>query len=177
MATTYFIDAVHSQVAFSVPHLAISAYRNRFRKVSGLVTLDDQNPAASSLEASVEVASIDVDDPGLRDKLLSEEFFGAAANPQLTFKSKEVSKVDAKHWKARGELSMHGITHPLELEIEELGTKNNPFAKRPMRAFIARGKVNRGDYNMKWNVPLDSGEWYLGETVTLELQIEVLKKD
>lgn len=175
--TSYFIDAVHSQVAFSVPHLVISAYRNRFRKITGMVVLDEESPSASSVEAAVEVASIDVDDQGLRDKLLGDEFFGAQANPQMTFKSSEVTKVDAHHWKAKGDLSIHGITKPVELELEDLGGKNNPFAKRPMRGFLARGKINRGDYGMKWNVPLDTGEWYLGETVSLELQIELLRKE
>ena len=177
MATTnWFIDSVHSSVEFEVQHLMISTYRSRFRTVKGAVVLDDENPSASSLRAEIDVRSIDADDPGLRDKLMGEGFFHAEKHPSITFKSTRVAKVDERHWTADGELSLAGVTRPATLAIEALGGATNPFAQRPMRAFRARTRIDRGEYGFKWNVPLEGGGVYLGEAIQVDLQIELLRE-
>jgi polyisoprenoid-binding protein YceI len=175
-ASTWAIDAVHSSAEFSLEHLGVSTYRGRFRAVKGTVVLDDDSPANSSIEAAIDVRSVDVDDKKLFDSLMGGDFFDVERHPHITFKSAQVEKLGDTQWRAQGELTIRGVTRPIELTIEDKGGANNPFAKRPMRAFLAHGEIDRGEYELRWNVPLDNGGQYLGERVAIDLHIELLKQ-
>lgn len=175
-STTWVVDPVHSAVEFEVAHMHVSTFKGRFGQMEGTLVLDEQNPSASSLQASAEAKSVEVKDPGLYDRLLSDDFFSAEKNPKLLYRSTKVEKRDATHWHVEGELTLRGVTRPVPLEVEALGGGNHPFARVPMKAFRARGELNRADFGMKWNAALDTGAAYLGEKVRLSLQIELLQR-
>ncbi|MBL9039716.1 MAG: YceI family protein, partial [Archangium sp.] len=103
-----------------------------------------------------------------------DQFFNAEKHPQLRFKSTKVAKSGAE-WTFTGTLTIAGITQPFELKAKELGERNHPFIGKPIRAFTATGALDRAAYGMKWNAPLDTGAAYLGERVTIELNIELVR--
>lgn len=173
--TRWVVDGAHSSVEFEVQHMSISVYRNRFRTLEGTLVLDDEHPERSSLEASVDLRSIDLAPGKFLDKLYGEEFFQVEKQPKMTYVSKVVERLDPHTWKVQGELTLRGVTHPLELAVEDRGSANSPFSKKAMRSFRARGVLRRSDFGITWNAPLDTGAMYLGEKVTLELHIELFE--
>lgn len=175
-AETWVVDSVHSSAEFAVSHMAISTYRGRFRQMAGKVVIDEEHPSKSSIEATVAVKSVDIEPGGLFDKLMGDEFFWVDKHPNLQFQSTQVERVDGTHWKVQGNLSIRGVSRPVELTVEDKGGGNNPFARKPMRSFHAHGELDRGEWGMKWNFPLDTGAKYLGEKVAIDLFIEVLKQ-
>lgn len=173
--TSWKIDPNHTSVEFAVAHMHVSTFRSRFGEVAGEVVLDLEDPASSSIEARVAVQSLQIREKGFYDKLMGPDFFAAEAHPQMTFRSTKVARLDDTRWRAEGELTLRGVAKPLTLEIEAQGGGNNPFARVPMQAFLATGTLDRAEWGMKWNVPLDIGKPYLGEQVQLRLQVELLK--
>lgn len=156
----------------------VSTYRSGFTKLSGKVTLDEENPSASSIEATIEAKSL-ATDPKTRfyEVMQGEEFFDSEKHPQLVFKSAAVSRSDATHWRADGTLSIRGVERPFGLDVEFIGEANQPFNKKRMRAFRATGSLDRRDYGMKWQATLDTGAAYLGEKIHITLIIELLKAE
>lgn len=174
MTTRWNIDPVHTSAVFEVQHMQVSTYRSNFTRVSGTVMLDDEKPEASSIEARIDVKSIGIASGKLLEVMLGEQFFQADKHPELVFKSSTVEKTDATHWRAEGTLEMRGIARPFTLAIEELGRANHPFNKKPLRAFRASGELDRLDWGITWQAQLDTGAKYLGEKVTVSLQVELL---
>ena len=175
--TRWTVDTVHSAAEFEVQHMAISTYRNRFSAMAGTLLLDEDHPEATQLSATVEAKSLELAPGHFFDALMGADFFQAEAHPQFRFQSHSAQRTDAQHWTISGDLTLRGVTQPLTFEVVDLGGGNNPFAKKPMRAFTAEATLDRGSYGMKWNVPLDSGARYLGEKVTLRLHIELLRQE
>lgn len=176
-ATTWAIDPVHSAAEFDLMHMQVSTFRSGFRIVQGTLVFDEANPANSKVQAKIDARSINVDDKPLLDRLMDQEFFFVTQHPYITFESTSVEKVDATHYRAKGNLGIRGVERPVTLEIEALGGANHPFARLPMKAFRATTSINRGDFGMKWNAVLDTGAAYLGEKVNITLQIELLKQE
>lgn len=174
--TNWVVDAVHSAVEFEIAHMHVSTFKGRFARVEGTLALDEEHPSQSALQAAVEVKCIEVEDKGLYDRLMGDDFFSAEKHPQLLYRSTGVEKQDDTHWRVEGELTIRGITRPVPLTVEALGGGNHPFARVPMKAFRATGELNRADYGMKWNAALDTGAAYLGEKVRISLQIELLRR-
>lgn len=152
----------------------ISTYRSSFTGVSGDVVLDDENPAASSIQAQIDVRSLAVPAGRFQEVMLGADFFQAEQHPQLVFKSTRVERRDSAHWRAEGTLSIRGIEKPFALDIQAIGEANQPFNKVPMRAFRATGILDRTDYGITWQAALDTGAAYLGEKVIVTLNVELL---
>jgi len=176
MSKPWILDPAHTSVDFEVSHMHVSTFHGRFGTVAGTLVLDEATPANSSLEATVEAKSLEVRDPGLYGRLMGPDFFHAEQHPLLAYRSTKVERRDDTHWHVEGELSLRGVTRSVPLEVEALGGGNHPFARVPMKAFRAQGELDRGDYGMKWNAPLDTGAKYLGERVRIRLQVELLQR-
>jgi polyisoprenoid-binding protein YceI len=168
------VDPIHTSAEFEVQHMHISTYRSRFTGVAGEVVLDDENPAASSIQAQIDVRSLAVPGGRFQEIMLGADFFQAEQHPQLVFKSTQVQRTSSSHWRAEGTLSIRGIEKPFTLEIEGIGEANQPFNKVPMRAFRATGVLDRTAYGITWQAALDTGAAYLGEKVTVTLNVELL---
>ena len=171
VAGTWDIDAAHSTVGFSVRHMMVSKVRGYFREFSGeLVTAED--PAQSSVTATIELASIDTRQEQRDAHIRSADFFDVENHPQMTFRSTAV-RTDGADWFVDGELTIKGSTKPVTLALELNGF--GPDAYGGTRAgFSARTEINRNDFGVDIKMPMDGGGVVVGDKVSVELEIEAV---
>ena len=170
---TWTIDASHSEVGFSVRHLGISKTRGRFGGFTGTLHVDAENPANSSVEVSIDAASIDTKDAGRDEHLRSADFFDAEQFPALTFRSTAVRGSGAD-WVVEGELTIRGVTRPVTLETELVGLQRDPWGNDRV-GFAATAEVNREEFGLTWNAALETGGVLVGRNVKIHLDIEAIK--
>lgn len=174
-AATYDIDSSHSSAGFTVRHLAVSNVRGEFGKVTGTVEYDDKDVSKTKIDATIDVSSIDTRDSKRDEHLKSPDFFEVAKYPTITFKSTKVEK-GPKGLKVTGDLTMHGVTHPVVLAVEGPAKEvKDPWGNTRIGA-AATTKVARKDYGISFNKTLDSGGLMLGEEVAVAIDVELLKK-
>lgn len=169
------IDPAHSRAAFAVKHMMFTTVRGHFKVLSGHVHIDEQNPANSSVDAQVETASIDTGEPRRDEHLRSADFFDAQQYPTLTFKSTSVEHLGGNEYNVIGDLTIHGVTRPVTLKAEYGGQGKTPFGTLAA-GLSAKGKINRKDWGLNWNAPLEAGGWLVGEDVNIEIDLEVVNK-
>jgi len=180
MATTlsiWIIDPVHSSVEFSLDYMGFSTYRTGFRALEGSLEFDAARPAASSVSASIQVASVDVTNDRLMSRLMDADLLGGKEHPTITFKSTRVEAVDPAHWKVTGDLTIHGVTRQVVLDTRYLGQAMHPFSKKLAAAFRAETAIDRREFGVTWNAAMDTGGAYLGERVHISLAIMVVRQD
>ncbi len=170
---TWIIDPSHSVVEFSVKHMMVATVKGRFEKVSGSIELDDVNPSASKVEATIETSSINTSDEKRDGHLKSGDFFEVEKYPTITFTSTSVKKVSDGEYKAEGDLTMHGVTRPVTLEIEYSGQAKGPYGDT-RAGFSAHTSVNRKDFGLNWNVGLEAGGVLVSEKVNINLEISAV---
>jgi polyisoprenoid-binding protein YceI len=175
--STWTIDPVHTTVGFEVQHMGMATFRGRFRNVEGTITLDEANPTNSTVAATIDVASLDIVSDRLAGHLNSQDFFVVETYPAITFRSTRVTQQDDTHWTVIGDLTIRDTTREVALATTYLGQGTHPFSKRTIAGFHAETAINRGDFGLNWNVALDTGAQYVGERVTITLDIEAIKQD
>jgi polyisoprenoid-binding protein YceI len=176
LASTWDIDPAHSTVEFSVRHMMVTTVKGQFQKVKGTVELDEKDASKSSVEMSMETASIDTREQKRDAHLKSADFFDAAKFPALTFKSTKVEKAGKGKLKVTGDLTMHGVTKPVVLMVEGPSASiKDPFG-RTVRGVMATGKLDRKDWGMTWNKALDSGGMVVSDEVKLEINAELAER-
>ena len=170
--TTWNIDPAHSVVEFKVKHMMISNVKGSFPKVSGVLTLDEANPAASKVEASVEVASIETRDAQRDGHLKSADFFDVEKYPTMTFVSTAVNPAAGT---VEGDLTIKGITNKVTFEVEgpTLPAKD-PWGNLRV-AISATTKISRKEFGLTWNAALETGGVLVGDDVTITLDAEFVK--
>jgi polyisoprenoid-binding protein YceI len=175
-ATTWTIDPDHSNVGFKVRHMMVSNVKGNFEKHSGTVDINDQDITKSKVTVSIETASVSTNVKKRDDHLRSADFFDVAKFPTMTFVSKKVAKVGKDKLKVTGDLTLHGVTKEVILDVEG----PSPESKDPWgnfrRGVSASTKINRKDFGLVWNAALETGGVAVGEEVTITLEIEMLKK-
>ena len=173
--STWNIDPAHSSAQFSVRHLAISTVRGTFSKISGTVLLDESDVTKSTVNVSIDVATVDTHEPNRDADLRTDKFFDVAKYPTMTFKSKKVEQVAPGKLKVTGDFTLHGITKEVVLDIEG----PTPPVKDPwgnQRAAVsASTKINRQVYGVKWNANMDNGGVVVGDDVSITLDVEMVK--
>ncbi len=174
-AVEYQIDPVHSSAHFSVRHLMVSNVRGEFAKVTGKVIYDPKNLKASSVEATIDATSINTHEPKRDNHLKSPDFFDVAKFPTLTFKSKRVEKAGKGKLRVTGDLTIHGVTREVVLDVEGPvpEVKMGPNLKSGASASTT---INRKDFGLVWNKALDSGGVVVGDEVKITLEIEMGRK-
>jgi polyisoprenoid-binding protein YceI len=168
--TTWTIDPNHSSVEFSIRHL-FSKVPGKFTKFSGTIVYDGANAPASSVKAEIDAASISTANEKRDGHLKSEDFFDVAKYPTIVFESTSASGAGENKLKVSGNLTMHGVTKPVTLDVTFLGAGPG-MGGRQVSGFEAVGKVNRKDFNIIWNRNLDQGGTLLGDDVDIRLNIE-----
>ncbi|HLK18415.1 MAG TPA: YceI family protein [Bryobacteraceae bacterium] len=173
---TYDIDPTHSSAHFKVRHLMISWVRGEFTKVSGKVTFDDANPAASSVTAEIDVNSINTREPDRDKHLLSADFLDAANYPTIKFQSTGVARDGSGEYKLNGNLTIRGITHPVVLEVDSV----TPEIKDPW-GFFRRGaaattKISRKEFGAAFHQVLETGGVVVGDEVEISIDVELVRK-
>jgi polyisoprenoid-binding protein YceI len=174
---TWTIDPVHSSVEFSLDYMGFSTYRTGFRALEGSLAFDAARPAASSVNASILVASVDVTNDRLMSRLMDPDLLGGKDHPTITFKSTRVEALDQAHWNVTGDLTIHGVARPVVLDTRYLGQAMHPFSKKIAAAFRAETAIDRRDFGVTWNAAMDTGGAYLGERVQIALAILALRQD
>jgi polyisoprenoid-binding protein YceI len=173
--TTWSIDPTHSNVEFAVRHLMIATVKGRFTTVEGTVVLDDANPAASTAEITVQVASIDTREPQRDAHLRSADFFDVEKYPTLTFRSSGVSDVTADGFSLAGDLTIHGVTRPVTLEVINEGRGKDPWGGE-RAGYAATTRIKRSDFGLTWNQLLETGGLAVSDEVKISLDVELVKK-
>jgi polyisoprenoid-binding protein YceI len=171
---SFDIDKVHSQVGFSIRHL-FSKVQGQFKEYSGTIVMDQAKPAASSVDVTIQTASIFTDNDRRDAHLRSPDFFAADSFPTLTFKSTKVVPAGKDKYEVTGDLTMRGVTKSVVLDVEFLGMGEVAIGGQSMgtkAGFEATTSVNRHDFGINWNKTLDVGGVMLGEDVAISLHIE-----
>ncbi len=167
----YAIDPAHSQVDFSIKHLAISTVRGRFALKEGTVALDPSDVTKSNVTAVIDVASVDTGAPQRDGHLKSPDFFDTAKFPTATFKSTSVKR-SGSGYDVIGDLTLHGVTKPVTLHMEEPSKEQAGNDKKLRRGFTATTTLHRQDFGVSWNGTLKSGDNLLGDDVKMTFDIE-----
>lgn len=170
------IDTAHSEINFTVRHMMISNVRGRFERFEGSVEFDEQNPTNSSVEVKIEAASINTREPQRDAHLKSPDFLDVEKFPYLVFKSKKIEVIDSNHGRITGDLTIRDVTNEVTLDVEYNGTVKSPFGYTSA-GFSASTSINRKDWGLQWNVPLETGGWLVGETVHINIEIEMIKEE
>ncbi|CAN5721700.1 YceI family protein [soil metagenome] len=168
-AGTWNIDLAHSSAGFSVRHMMVSKVRGQFSAFDGAIVVAD-DPLASTVEATIEVESIDTRDPKRDAHLRSPDFFDAENYPQITFRSTGL-ETDGDDVKLNGDLTIKGVTRPITLAVEVGGVLQDPWGLT-RAGFTASGTLNRSEFGLEWNAALETGGVVIGDKVTLDLDIE-----
>lgn len=172
---THTIDASHSLIEFSVKHMMVTTVKGRFKNFSGDVEIDATNPAASKVDVTVETASIDTGSEQRDAHLRGADFFDAEKYPTITFTSKKVEPLGDDKYRVIGDLTAHGVTRELPLEITREGVAKNMYGKE-VQAFSAALAISRKDFGLEWNVALENGGWLVSDQVKISLEIEAVEK-
>jgi polyisoprenoid-binding protein YceI len=174
--STWQIDPNHSAAQFAVRHLAISTVRGAFSKVSGTVQLDDKDISKSTVDVTIDAASVDTRVPDRDKDLRSDHFFDVEKYPTLSFKSTKVEQVEAGKLKVTGDLTIHGVTKQVVLEVEgPTAPVKDPWGNQRAAA-NASTKINRQDFGVKWNAKMDNGGWVVGDDVAITIDVELVQK-
>ena len=172
--TTWTVDPNHSSAQFTVRHMGLSNVTGTFNKVSGTAQLDDSNWTKSNVDAVIDVASVDTRVEGRDKDLRSPNFFDAEKYPTMEFKSKSVQK-NGDGLKLIGDLTMHGVTKEVTLNLDAPGTAVTDPWGNARRGFSASTTINRKDWGLTWNNTLKTGELVVGDNVKIEINVELVK--
>ena len=172
---SWTIDLSHSQITFSVRHMMISNANGRFETFTGVVDFNEQNPSASSVNVEIAADSINTRDAQRDGHLKSPDFLNAAEFPMLTFKSTRVETLDANHGKIYGDLTIRNITRPVVLDTEYAGSAKSPWGNTSA-GFSASTKISRKEWDLNWNVALETGGWLVGDQININIELEIVKQ-
>ena len=174
---TWQIDPGHSSFQFKIRHMMVSNVRGDFGKITkGVIFLDDREVSNIKAEVIIEAASINTGHAKRDEHLRGPDFFDVTRYPTITFVSKQVTRIDSDKLRATGELTIHGITREIILDVYGL----TPEIKDPggtfRRGVTATSKINRKDFGLTWNRVLDTGGVVVGDEVEISVEIEMLRK-
>ena len=173
-ADMYNVDKGHSEAMFTVKHL-MSRVTGRFNDFTGTINVDPANPAASTVEFTINAASVDTDNADRDKHLKSPDFFDVEKNPTITFKSTKVTPAGNNKYNVEGTLTMRGVSKQVTLPVEFLGFGKDPWGNEKA-GFAIETTLNRKDYGILWNKALDQGGYVLGDDVKIVINLETAKK-
>ncbi len=173
--TGWKIDPAHSNVEFTVTHLIISEVTGRFTEFEVMLTQTKDDFTGSSIDATINVKSVSTDNERRDKHLLTPDFFNSEKYPTITFKSTSFKSSGKDKFNIVGDLTINGITKPVTLESTFKGEVKDSYGNTRV-AFKATTSVNRFDYDVKWNAPLETGGLVVGKTVDITLNIQLIKE-
>lgn len=173
--TNWVFDKSHSNVRFTVAHLVISEVDGKFEKFDGSVITNGESFENANINFTIDASSIDTEDGKRDEHLRSDDFFDVAKYPEISFKSKKMTKVDNKNFKLTGDFTMHGVTKEITLHAKYNGTVVDPWGNTKA-GFKVTGTIDRKDWGLKYNSALDSGGMLIGEEIDITCNVQLLKK-
>jgi polyisoprenoid-binding protein YceI len=175
-AGTYAIDPAHTEVGFIARHLIGTKVRGRFTEVSGTFTVAD-NPEESTVEATVQAASIHTNQSMRDDHLRTNDFLDVANYPTLELKSTGLKQVREDHWILSTDLTIRGVTRPVDFDLEFLGEGPSMQEGKTVVAFSANAEIDRRDFGVSLNHSLLDGSVVVGNKVVIEVEVEASLAD
>jgi polyisoprenoid-binding protein YceI len=172
----YQIDPQHSGASFKVRHMMIANVKGEFTKVSGTVNFDPNNPTASSVEANIDAASISTREPQRDEHLKSADFLDATKYPELTFRSTSITPDGNGGYKINGDLTIHGVTKPVSLEVDSFSDEIKDPWGFMRRGASASTRINRKDFGLTWNALTETGGIMVGDQIDITLDVEMARK-
>lgn len=166
---TWTIDAAHSSVEFRIKHMMISTVRGRFGEFAGTIeAAPDYHD--STVRATIKARSIDTNEPHRDDHLRSTDFFDVEQYPEITFTSSRIEHVEKGNYRVAGDLTMHGETHPVDLEVTIHGVTDDPQGQARVGLEV-RGTLSRGEFGLRWQQALETGGVLVGDEVRIAADI------
>jgi polyisoprenoid-binding protein YceI len=170
----YQFDVAHTRIYFVARHAMVTSVRGHFHEFDGRLHLDAGDPAASTAEITVKVASLDTGQEQRDAHLRSPDFFDVETYPDMTFRSTEVAAVDEDTYRVTGDLMVRDQTRPVTLDVTFNGSAKDPFGN--LRAgFEGRGVVNRKDWGLTWNAALETGGFMVSDKIRIEFDVSAVK--
>jgi polyisoprenoid-binding protein YceI len=171
-AGTWTADPAHTTVGFVVRHLGLSKVRGRFEGVSAELVVGD-DLAGSSVTATVEMGTVKTGNPDRDAHLASSDFFNADTNPTMSFTSRRIEG-DGEEYTLVGDLTINGITRPIELDVEFFGTSVFPMDQSTRAGFSATGTLSRKDFGIEFNVPIGGDRVMIADKVAIDLDVQLI---
>ena len=175
-ASNWSIDGDHSSAQFKVRHLMVSNVKGEFGKISGVVSIDDNDITRSTAEVTIETATINTGVAKRDEHLRSPDFFDVTKYPAMTFVSTKVAKAGSDRLKISGNLTIHGVTKAVVLDVEGPSAVVKDLTGNYRRGASATTKINRKDFGLLWNKAIESGGVVVGDEVSITIEVELLKK-
>jgi len=175
-AATWEIDPAHSSAEFSVKHMMVSNVKGSFNIEKGTVNLDDKDITKSTVEATLDAKSVNTGNAKRDEHLRAPDFFDTAKFPTITFKSTKVEKAGEGKLKVSGNLTMHGVTKPVVLDVTGPSKESKDPWGNTRTGVEATTKLNRKDFGLTYNSALETGGVAVGEEVTVTLDLSLTKK-
>ncbi|MEZ4828852.1 MAG: YceI family protein [Bacteroidia bacterium] len=170
---TWNADGSHSNINFTVTHMVISEVDGSFKDFTASAVTKGEGFENAEISFSAKVASVNTDNTQRDQHLQSADFFDAANYPEISFKSKSFTSDGNGKYKLTGDLTMHGVTKEVVLDVVNKGTVKDPWGNE-RSGFKLSGAVNRFDYGLKWNMALEAGGLVVGEEVQINCNIELV---
>jgi polyisoprenoid-binding protein YceI len=174
--TTWDIDTVHSTIEISAKHMMFTTVKARFTTFSGTVVMHDADPTQSLVTVQIDANSITSGNEQRDNHLRTSDFLDVPNNPTITFSSTRVEPQSGNRLKVIGELTMRGVTKEVALDAEFLGQGTNPWGGQ-VAGFTAETTVNRKDWGVNWNAPLEAGGVLVSDTLRVNIDIQAVKRE
>lgn len=174
LAGTWSIDPEHSRIGFSARHAMVTKVRGAFTEVAGSLVLDPRGLEHSHVQAVAQVDSIDTRNEARDEHLRSRDFFNAAAHPEIRFASTSIVERGKWDFMVVGDLTIRGVTREVILPLELVGVDVDPFGLTRAGLEGSR-RIDRTQWGLSWNTPLDSGGVLISERITLEFELSLIR--
>jgi polyisoprenoid-binding protein YceI len=175
VASTWNVDPDHSNIGFSVKHMMVSTVKGNFEKYIGTVELNDKDITKSKVEVAIDTNSVNTSVKKRDEDLRSANFFDVTSYPSMTFVSKKIVKATKGTLKVIGDLTIHGITKEVVLDVSPLSKESKDPWGNIRRGTSASTKINRKDFGLTYNKALETGGILVGDDITISLEIEMVR--
>ena len=173
--TEWKIDKSHSSVNFEVAHMVVSDVRGKFDSFDGKVLSDKADFTDANISFTIQTASVNTDNEKRDGHLQGADFFDVAKYPTIEFKGKSLTQVSGNKYVVKGDLTMHGVTKAVALDVKYNGTVKDPWGGT-RAGFKVSGEIVRADYGLLYNSTLEAGGVMIGETVAISVNLELIKQ-
>jgi len=169
------IDPNHSTIQFSARHMMIATVRGQFERFTGTIEVDEQDPTRAHVEIQIDATSLNTRNDQRDADLPGPNFLDVDHYPSISFKSTRIEQLDTAHGRITGDLTVHGETHEVVLDVEYTGQAKSPWGTTAA-GFNAHTKLNRKDWGLTWNAVLETGGVMVGEEITIDIEVELIKQ-
>jgi polyisoprenoid-binding protein YceI len=173
--TKWMVDPTHSEIGFKIKHLMISNVSGKFDQFEAEVQTEDENFETAQIEARIKTASINTGNQNRDEHLRNSDFFEVEQHPEILFTSTKIEKLDNENFVLKGNLTLKGITKPVQWNVEYSGVTKDPWGGE-RAGFLITGKINRNEFGLSFNAALETGGVVLGEEVKINGEVQLVKQ-